>query len=65
MKGRIVDLSPSTAREIGIAREDGVAQVEVAPIKLPPLTDVGGRGHSPPHPKVVKEGAAAGDSPSG
>jgi len=63
VKGRIVDLSPSTAREIGIAREDGVAQVEVAPIKLPPLKDVGGRGRSPPHPRVADEGAAAGDSP--
>lgn len=34
-KGRIVDLSPSTAQKIGIAREDGVAKVEVAPIAVP------------------------------
>jgi rare lipoprotein A len=33
--GRIIDLSPSTAREIGITREDGVAPVEVAPIDVP------------------------------
>lgn len=33
--GRIIDLSPSTAREIGITREAGVAPVEVAPIDVP------------------------------
>jgi len=35
VKGRIVDLSPSTARKIGITREQGVATVEVAPIAVP------------------------------
>jgi rare lipoprotein A len=35
IKGRIVDLSPSTAREIGIERKNGVAKVEVAPIVVP------------------------------
>ena len=35
VKGRIVDLSPSTAREIGITRHDGIATVEVAPIAVP------------------------------
>jgi len=35
-KGRIVDLSPKTAEEIGISREQGVAKVEVKPIALPP-----------------------------
>lgn len=34
--GRIIDLSPSTAREIGITPEQGVARVEVAPIDVPP-----------------------------
>ena len=33
--GRIVDLSPSTARKIGITEEDGVAPVEVTPIVVP------------------------------
>lgn len=33
--GRIVDLSPATAREIGLTREEGVAPVEVAPIAVP------------------------------
>ncbi len=35
VKGRIVDLSPSTARNIGITREKGVARVEVVPIVVP------------------------------
>jgi rare lipoprotein A len=35
VKGRIVDLSPSTAQQIGLSREEGVAPVEVAPITVP------------------------------
>jgi rare lipoprotein A len=35
VKGRIVDLSPATAREIGITREIGLAQVEVTPLWIP------------------------------
>jgi rare lipoprotein A len=35
VKGRIVDLSPSTAREIGITPHIGVADVVVAPIAVP------------------------------
>ena len=35
VRGRIVDLSPSTAREIGITRREGVAMVVVAPISVP------------------------------
>ncbi len=35
IKGRIVDLSPSTARNIGITRRIGVAKVVVAPIAVP------------------------------
>ncbi|MFL6605884.1 MAG: septal ring lytic transglycosylase RlpA family protein [Steroidobacteraceae bacterium] len=33
--GRIVDLSPATARQIGISQRKGVALVEVAPIAVP------------------------------
>ncbi len=33
--GRIVDLSPSTAREIGLTRKEGVADVKVEPIAVP------------------------------
>jgi len=35
IKGRIVDLSPSTARKIGITPQVGVAKVVVAPIAVP------------------------------
>jgi len=35
VKGRIVDLSPATAAQIGLTREEGVARVEVAPIVVP------------------------------
>jgi rare lipoprotein A len=35
IKGRIVDLSPSTARKIGITPHIGVARVVVAPIVVP------------------------------
>jgi rare lipoprotein A len=35
VKGRIVDLSPATARKIGITRRLGVAPVKVAPIIVP------------------------------
>jgi rare lipoprotein A len=42
VKGRIVDLSPSTAHRIGITHDGGVAKVEVAPI-LVPLPDGGTR----------------------
>jgi rare lipoprotein A len=32
VRGRIIDLSPATAREIGLSRKDGIARVEVVPI---------------------------------
>ncbi|MBO9652391.1 MAG: septal ring lytic transglycosylase RlpA family protein [Variovorax sp.] len=35
VKGRIVDLSPASARELGISRADGVARVEVVPLSTP------------------------------
>jgi rare lipoprotein A len=33
--GRIVDLSPATAREIGLDRRTGITRIEVAPIVIP------------------------------
>lgn len=33
--GRIIDLSPATASEIGLERRDGVAPVEVTPLQVP------------------------------
>jgi rare lipoprotein A len=35
VKGRIVDLSPSTARKIGITPRKGISKVAVAPIAVP------------------------------
>jgi rare lipoprotein A len=35
IRGRIVDLSPATAKEIGIEHKNGVAKVEVAPLAVP------------------------------
>ena len=41
--GRIVDLSPATAKKIGIERSQGVARVEVTPLEVPLAAN-------PPHP---------------
>lgn len=35
VKGRIVDLSPSTAQKIGLQPKEGVTKVEVAPLEVP------------------------------
>jgi rare lipoprotein A (peptidoglycan hydrolase) len=35
VKGRILDVAPSTARKIGISKHDGVAKVKVDPIAFP------------------------------
>jgi len=35
VKGRILDLSPSTARKIGITQDAGIAKVKVTPISVP------------------------------
>ena len=51
VRGRIVDLSPTTARQIGITHDNGVAKVQVAPITVP-LPD-----------GSLKRGAAATDAP--
>jgi rare lipoprotein A len=48
--GRIVDLSPATAQEIGITRREGITKVEVAPITVPQPDG------------SVKLGAAAGET---
>ncbi len=50
VKGRIVDLSPATARKIGITRRKGLSPVVVAPITVP-MPD-----------GSVKEGVAARES---
>ena len=35
VRGRIVDLSPTTARKIGLEQRQGLAKVEVAPVTIP------------------------------
>jgi rare lipoprotein A len=35
VSGRIVDLSPATAQQIGLDQRTGVTKVEVAPITVP------------------------------
>lgn len=35
VKGRIVDLPPAKAEEIGLTKEEGITKVEVAPIEIP------------------------------
>lgn len=50
VRGRIIDLSPATAREIGITREEGVARVEVTPIHVP---DPSGAADPPPANRVA------------
>lgn len=46
VKGRIVDLTPKTARQLGMG-EAGVAPVEVAPIEVPQLDGSVKRGAAP------------------
>ena len=36
VKGRIIDLSPATADQIGLEPKEGITKVEVKPITLPP-----------------------------
>jgi rare lipoprotein A len=36
VKGRIVDLTPATARKVGLDRHEGVSRVAVTPLSLPP-----------------------------
>jgi rare lipoprotein A len=38
--GRIVDLSPQTAREVGIGPKEGVAPVKVEPLLIPKPDEV-------------------------
>jgi rare lipoprotein A len=52
-KGRIVDLSPSTAHKIGLEPKEGVAKVEVAPLEVP-LPD-GGLKPGGPNPDPKKD----------
>jgi rare lipoprotein A len=35
VRGRVVDLSPATAEQIGLTHKEGLAPVEVVPVELP------------------------------
>ena len=35
VQGRIVDLSPATAEQIGLTKKEGLARVEVVPLEVP------------------------------
>ena len=58
LRGRIIDLSPATARKIGLSRRQGIARVEVAPLTVPRIDGT---------VKVLADerGAAAGNRSSG
>jgi rare lipoprotein A len=62
--GRIVDLSPATARQIGISKQQGVAKVVVAPIAVPQpdgKIKLGAAAHEPlgvPPAEPIREAAA-------
>jgi rare lipoprotein A len=40
VRGRVVDLSPATAEQIGLERKQGVAPVEVTPLEVPQKSKV-------------------------
>ena len=68
IKGRIVDLSPSTAHKIGITKRIGVAKVVVAPIAVP-LPDGQVKLTRPPQdhhesPRVASSSHRTSDAPS-
>ena len=48
--GRIVDLSPETARQVGMGRHEGVSKVAVTPLALPPNDEGAGAGGSDASP---------------
>lgn len=54
VKGRIVDLSPETARRIGITRHVGVAEVKVAPIAVPLPDGTLKTGSGALHPAICR-----------
>ena len=62
--GRIVDLSPSTAREVGIDRHDGVAKVAVTPLSLPASAVEGGKAPAADADASARRPAASRDSKS-
>ncbi|HEV2702764.1 MAG TPA: septal ring lytic transglycosylase RlpA family protein [Steroidobacteraceae bacterium] len=54
VKGRIIDLSPGTARKIGLTRHAGIAKVAVAPIAVPLPDGTVKPGVGAPHETLCK-----------
>jgi rare lipoprotein A len=59
VQGRIVDLSPATARKIGITRRQGLSPVVVAPITVPQPDGTIKPGAAAPPSRPLREAAAA------
>lgn len=59
--GRIVDLSPATAREIGLDKRTGVTKVKVAPIAVPLADGEVKFGDGVLQAKNLSDGPGAGD----
>ena len=43
-RGRVVDLTPATAKQIGLTPKQGIAPVAVVPTQLPPKTETASNG---------------------
>jgi rare lipoprotein A len=59
VQGRIVDLSPATARKIGITRRKGISPVSVAPITVPQPDGTTKEGAAAHPSKPLREASAA------
>jgi len=46
-RGRVVDLTPRTAREIGITRKEGIAPVAIEPTSVPASTETASNATAP------------------
>ncbi len=64
VKGRIIDLSPQTASEVGIDRRQGVSKVEVTPLALPPRDGASDSRDAPPEANAARA-APRSATPSG
>lgn len=66
VKGRILDLSPGTARKIGITRRKGISRVAVAPITIPlpnGRVKLGAGAHESSQARYIREARRSRSSP--
>jgi rare lipoprotein A len=63
VRGRIVDLSPASARQVGIDRDEGVSKVAVTPLSLPPTAADARTPGAVPDRKPVKRPHESGSTP--